>query len=152
MRCSFPYTASAARARLHTRYPPFRRRHRPHHLKFRRGNGSWFGIHRAASVRPSSNRSDMSTEFGKVLVVDDDEDVLQAARLLLKKRSALVHTERDPEQLPVLLRNHDYDVILLDMNFRQAVSTGREGFFWLDKKIGRASCRGRVSGAARAVS
>ncbi len=75
----------------------------------------------------------MSTEFGKVLVVDDDEDVLQAARLLLKKRSTLVHTERDPEQLPVLLRNHDYDVILLDMNFRQDVSSGREGFFWLDK-------------------
>ena len=75
----------------------------------------------------------MSAEFGKVLVVDDDEDVLQAARLLLKKRSTLVHTEKDPEQIPVLLRNHDYDVILLDMNFKQDVSSGREGFYWLDR-------------------
>ncbi len=77
----------------------------------------------------------MSTEFGKVLVVDDDEDVLQAARLLLKKRSTLVHTERDPEQIPLLLRNHDYDVILLDMNFKQDVSSGREGFYWLDRVL-----------------
>ncbi len=75
----------------------------------------------------------MSTEFGRILVVDDDEDVLQAARLLLKKRSSLVHAEKDPEQIPTLLKNHDYDVILLDMNFKQDVSSGREGFFWLDR-------------------
>jgi DNA-binding NtrC family response regulator len=72
-------------------------------------------------------------EFGKILIVDDDEDVLQAARLLLKKRSGLVHAEKDPEQIPMLLRNHDYDVILLDMNFKQDVSSGREGFYWLDR-------------------
>ncbi len=75
----------------------------------------------------------MSTEFGRILVVDDDEDVLQAARLLLKKRSILVHAEKDPEQIPTLLKNHDYDVVLLDMNFKQDVSSGREGFFWLDR-------------------
>jgi len=72
-------------------------------------------------------------EFGKILVVDDDEDVLQAARLLLKKRAALVHTEKRPEKLPSLLMNENYDVILLDMNFTRDVSSGREGFFWLDK-------------------
>jgi DNA-binding NtrC family response regulator len=72
-------------------------------------------------------------EYGKILIVDDDEDVLQAARLLLKKRSGLVHAEKDPEQIPTLLRNHDYDVILLDMNFKQDVSSGREGFYWLDR-------------------
>lgn len=74
----------------------------------------------------------MSPEFGKILVVDDDEDVLQAARLLLKNRSMLVHAEKDPEQIPSLLRNDEYDVILLDMNFNEDVSSGREGFFWLD--------------------
>lgn len=73
----------------------------------------------------------MSTTFGKILVVDDDEDVLQAARLLLKKRAALVHTEKDPDQIPALLKNESYDVILLDMNFKQDVSSGREGFHWL---------------------
>ncbi|MFQ5568691.1 MAG: sigma-54-dependent transcriptional regulator [Rhodothermales bacterium] len=75
----------------------------------------------------------MSTLFSKILVVDDDEDVLHALRLLLKKHSRLVHTEKNPEHIPTLLKNEDYDLILLDMNFKQDVTSGREGFFWLDK-------------------
>jgi DNA-binding NtrC family response regulator len=76
------------------------------------------------------------TTFGKILVVDDDADVLQAARLLLKKWATLVHIERSPEVLPTLLRNESYDVILLDMNFTRDVSSGREGFYWLDQILG----------------
>lgn len=75
----------------------------------------------------------MDKTFGKILIVDDDEDVLQAARLLLKKRAQLVHTEKDPALIPALLRNESYDLILLDMNFTQDVASGREGFFWLDR-------------------
>ena len=75
----------------------------------------------------------MSIEFGRILIVDDDEDVLQAARLLLKKRALSVHAEKNPDQIPNLLKNHEYDVILLDMNFKQDVSSGREGFYWLDR-------------------
>ena len=75
----------------------------------------------------------MSKLFGKILAVDDDEDVLHALRLLLKKHCRLVHTEKNPEQIPTLLKNEDYDLILLDMNFTQDVTSGREGFFWLDK-------------------
>ena len=75
----------------------------------------------------------MTKPFGKILIVDDDEDVLHAARLLLKKHAERVHTEKRPEQLPTLLRNESYDVILLDMNFTRDVSSGREGFFWLDQ-------------------
>ena len=75
----------------------------------------------------------MSKLFGKILVVDDDEDILHALRLLLKKHCRLVHTEKNPKQIPTLLKNEDYDLILLDMNFTQDVTSGREGFFWLDK-------------------
>lgn len=75
----------------------------------------------------------MSKIFNKILVVDDDEDVLHALRLLLKKHTRLVHTEKDPEQIPNLLKNEDYDLILLDMNFTQDMTSGREGFLWLDK-------------------
>lgn len=75
----------------------------------------------------------MSKLFGKILVVDDDEDVLHALRLLLKKHSRVVHTEKNPEHIPTLLKNEDYDLILLDMNFTQDVTSGREGFYWLDK-------------------
>jgi DNA-binding NtrC family response regulator len=72
-------------------------------------------------------------KLGRVLVVDDDEDVLQAARMLLKQHFAEVHTETKPERLPSILSNEQYDVILLDMNFTRDVSSGEEGFFWLDR-------------------
>lgn len=75
----------------------------------------------------------MTKTFNNLLVVDDDEDVLHALRLLLKKHARQVHTEKDPGQIPTLLRNEEYDMILLDMNFTQDVTSGREGFFWLDK-------------------
>ena len=59
----------------------------------------------------------MSPTLGKILIVDDDEDVLLAARLLLKKHARMVHTEKNPNAIPTLLKNESYDVILLDMNF-----------------------------------
>jgi len=68
-----------------------------------------------------------------VLVVDDNRDVLTALRLLLKEHVDTVHTATDPSSLPHLLRENDYDTILLDMNFRQDASSGREGFEWLNK-------------------
>ena len=75
----------------------------------------------------------MSETFGKILVVDDDEDVLQAARLLLKQHFSMVHTEKKPELIPALLENENYDVILLDMNFTVDRSSGQEGFHWLSR-------------------
>lgn len=75
----------------------------------------------------------MKEKFGKILVVDDDEDVLQAARLLLKQHLELVHTEKDPNKIPSLIKNISYDVILLDMNFTRDVTSGKEGFYWLNK-------------------
>ncbi len=75
----------------------------------------------------------MNHSLGKILIVDDDEDVLLAARLLLKKHAALIHTEKNPDALPMLLKNESYDVILLDMNFTKDVTSGREGFHWLNE-------------------
>ncbi|SDK38374.1 DNA-binding transcriptional response regulator, NtrC family, contains REC, AAA-type ATPase, and a Fis-type DNA-binding domains [Catalinimonas alkaloidigena] len=71
--------------------------------------------------------------IGNLLVVDDNEDVLQAARLFLKRHVASVDVESNPEAIPFLLNNRHYDVILLDMNFTRDVSSGKEGFYWLDR-------------------
>ncbi|MEQ9300619.1 MAG: sigma-54 dependent transcriptional regulator [Cyclobacteriaceae bacterium] len=70
---------------------------------------------------------------GKILIVDDNVDILSAARIFLKRHFLQVDTEKSPESLPNLLLNEHYDVILLDMNFTKDVSSGQEGFFWLDK-------------------
>lgn len=69
----------------------------------------------------------------KLLLVDDDPDVLLAARLLLKRHVSTVDIEKNPEKLPFLLNNNRYDAIVLDMNFQRDVSSGREGFAWLDR-------------------
>ena len=69
----------------------------------------------------------------KLLLVDDDPDVLLAARLLLKRHVSSVDIEKNPEKLPFLINNNRYDAIVLDMNFQRDVSSGREGFAWLDR-------------------
>jgi len=66
-------------------------------------------------------------------MVDDNEDLLRAARLFLKRHFAQVHTETSPHALPGLLASEHYDVVLLDMNFTKDVSSGSEGFYWLDR-------------------
>jgi DNA-binding NtrC family response regulator len=73
------------------------------------------------------------TQVGRILIVDDKRDVLTALRLLLKKHVAEVHTARNPAVIPTLLQENTYDMILLDMNFTQDASSGREGFIWLSR-------------------
>ncbi|WP_341502335.1 sigma-54 dependent transcriptional regulator [Gallaecimonas sp. GXIMD4217] len=73
----------------------------------------------------------MDKHPAKILVVDDNQDILTATRLLLKKRFALVQTSTDPRQLPVLLRQEDYDLVLLDMNFSRDAASGEEGLHYL---------------------
>jgi DNA-binding NtrC family response regulator len=75
----------------------------------------------------------MVKKTGSILIIDDDEDILQAARLFLKQHVAEVHIEKNPESIPLLLKNDSYDVILLDMNFAKGATSGKEGFQWLDK-------------------
>lgn len=75
----------------------------------------------------------MDKEIGKILMIDDDEDVLLAAKLLLKKHAHQVIIEKNPKKIPFLLNNDTYDVILLDMNFSKDITSGKEGFYWLSQ-------------------
>lgn len=79
--------------------------------------------------------SDNEKEIGKILIIDDDEDVLLAAKMLLKKHAHEVIIEKNPNKIPFLLNNDTYDVILLDMNFSQDTTSGKEGFYWLSQII-----------------
>lgn len=73
------------------------------------------------------------TKSGKILIVDDNEDLLKAAKMYLKRHFAQVDIEKNPEAIPNLMGNESYDVILLDMNFTKDVSSGSEGYYWLEK-------------------
>lgn len=70
---------------------------------------------------------------GKILIIDDNEDLLKAAKIYLKRHFGQVDTETNPGLLPIMMSNEQYDVILLDMNFTRDVSSGQEGFYWLDR-------------------
>lgn len=71
----------------------------------------------------------------KILVIDDDKDVLLAAKLFLSQYFTSVHTETNPAQLLDLMRTDSYDIILLDMNFSRDATSGQEGFYWLNRAL-----------------
>jgi DNA-binding NtrC family response regulator len=68
-----------------------------------------------------------------VLVVDDDPDVLTAARLLLQQHFERVLTTEDPGEIESILVKGHIDVFLIDMNFAIGRNTGAEGLKWLDR-------------------
>lgn len=78
-------------------------------------------------------QTSVEKELGKILIIDDDEDVLLAAKMLLKKHAKEVTIEKNPKKIPFLLNNHTYDLILLDMNFSKDITSGKEGFYWLEQ-------------------
>jgi DNA-binding NtrC family response regulator len=75
----------------------------------------------------------MTLRQARILVVDDDPDVLVAVKMLLKTEVKEVVTEKNPEYLLSLLSRDKFDVIMLDMNYKSALHTGNEGFYWLRK-------------------
>ncbi|OFY51668.1 MAG: sigma-54-dependent Fis family transcriptional regulator [Bacteroidetes bacterium GWF2_41_31] len=68
----------------------------------------------------------------RVLIVDDDADILLAAKMFLRQHIEIVHTEKNPANLPDILKNEVFDLILLDMNFSRDATSGQEGFHWLN--------------------
>ncbi len=74
----------------------------------------------------------MHTLDQSILIVDDDVHILHAAHLFLKRHFRQVDIEKNAQQIPYILNTHQYDLILLDMNFSRNVNTGVEGFQWLD--------------------
>ena len=68
---------------------------------------------------------------GKVLIVDDDREVLESLELLLKHEFSQVDTIANPNLIPDCIARESYDLILLDMNFSAGINTGNEGIYWL---------------------
>ena len=68
-----------------------------------------------------------------ILVVDDDPDVLTAARLLLRGQFAKVLTTEDPDSIEALMAANTIDVCLVDMNFAIGRNTGAEGLKCLQR-------------------
>lgn len=77
------------------------------------------------------------TKQKTIIIVDDNKGVLSAVKLLLKNSFERIITLPSPITLPTVLRQEEPQVVLLDMNFTDALNTGNEGLYWLHeiKKI-----------------
>lgn len=91
-----------------------------------------------AHAKPSSklNENGMQKQ-GKILIIDDNEDILFALNVLLKPYAEEIKVSSNPERIPHYLEVFNPDIILLDMNFTKDADSGQEGLHWLKeiKKI-----------------
>src|SRR3954467_14498547 len=72
-------------------------------------------------------------ETPRVLVADDQPDVLEAMRLLLKGHGYETEAVTSPNAVLAALDKRDYDALLLDMNYTRDTTSGREGLDLLNK-------------------
>lgn len=68
---------------------------------------------------------------GTLLIVDDNQAVLNSLELFLKYKFGKVIISHTPQTIQSLIREHEVDVVLLDMNFTAGINTGNEGIFWM---------------------
>lgn len=71
----------------------------------------------------------------RVLVVDDNQDILTACRLCLKPHVTDVLTLANPTELMGVLKVNEIDLVLLDMNFTRDANSGEEGIFYLKQIV-----------------
>lgn len=73
----------------------------------------------------------MKKTNASILVIDDQEDILFASKMLLKKHFENIYTLYNPKNVVELLSQNNIDVVLLDMNYRIGFEDGREGLYLL---------------------
>jgi len=61
------------------------------------------------------------------LIADDQPDVLEALHLLLKREGYQIEAVNSPKAVLERLRERDYDVLLMDLNYALDTTSGQEG-------------------------
>ncbi len=74
-------------------------------------------------------------KLGKILIVDDNEDVLFALNLLLEPYTEKIKVATTPDRIEHFMTTFQPDLILLDMNFSRDAISGQEGFESLEANI-----------------
>jgi DNA-binding NtrC family response regulator len=73
----------------------------------------------------------MRKKQAQILIVDDQEEILFSAKMILKKHFETIFTTNNPKKIISLLNENEINVVLLDMNYRIGFEDGREGIHWL---------------------
>ena len=69
----------------------------------------------------------------RILVIDDNVQILESLRLLLKDEFEAIDIIPKPARITEMLWRNTYDVVMLDMNFVMGETSGNEGIFWLNE-------------------
>jgi DNA-binding NtrC family response regulator len=75
----------------------------------------------------------MQNHKGSILVIDDNKSILSALEILLMPEFQDVTLLSNPNQIISELSKKDYNLVILDMNFKAGVNTGNEGIYWLER-------------------
>jgi DNA-binding NtrC family response regulator len=70
---------------------------------------------------------------GNILIIDDNKSILSALEILLAPEFQVITTLSDPNLIPSELKKKDYNLIILDMNFKAGINSGNEGIYWLGR-------------------
>jgi len=68
---------------------------------------------------------------GNILIVDDNKSIISTLEILLIPEFDEVKGITNPNQIPEELRTGNYNLVILDMNFKAGINTGNEGLYWL---------------------
>jgi DNA-binding NtrC family response regulator len=69
----------------------------------------------------------MTASKTRILIADDQQDVLEAMRLLLKGEGCEVQSVTSPSAVLRAIEGHDFDVVVIDLNYSRDTTSGREG-------------------------
>lgn len=69
----------------------------------------------------------------KLLIIDDNMQILESLKILLDGEFDILETLRKPDLIPEKLQHQSFDIILLDMNFAIGETSGQEGMYWLQE-------------------
>ncbi len=72
-----------------------------------------------------------NTNYGTLLVIDDNPAILTAVKICLGKVFERILALSSPDTVLVTLSQEHVDVILLDMNFSPGINSGQDGMIWL---------------------
>ena len=73
------------------------------------------------------------TTSSLILIADDQPDVLEALRMLLKSEGYRIDAATSPAGITQALEKHDYDAVLMDLNYARDTTSGQEGLDLLSR-------------------
>lgn len=83
------------------------------------------------TVQNRTEKQRMRRKQAQILIVDDQEEILFSAKMILKKHFETIFTTNSPKKIISILNENEINVVLLDMNYRIGFEDGREGIHWL---------------------